>query len=128
MIFGRNRNARFISEKDHRNNLKLQRSMTPETLTDLYGYGIDENTSLELEFFFYTDTMEKARALESALRELDYSAESSEHDYDDEKLITGRTTPLQMRTDILTDWTARMCELGFRHDCEFDGWGAATGE
>jgi hypothetical protein len=40
-----------------------------------------------------------------------------------EKLITGRTTPLQMRAAILTDWTVRMCELGFLHDCEFDGWG-----
>jgi regulator of RNase E activity RraB len=102
--------------------------MTPETLADLYGYGIDENTSLELEFFFYTDTLEKAEALEKALKELGYSAESSEHEYDEEKLITGRTTPLQMRADILTDWTVRMCELGFRHDCEFDGWGAATAE
>ncbi len=70
MIFDRDRKARFISEKDHKKQHQLQRSMTPETLTDLYGFGVSmRNMALELEFFFYTDTMEKAQALEKAMKE-----------------------------------------------------------
>ena len=37
--------------------------------------------------------------------------------------ITGWTTPLEMSANLVLDWVDQMCNLGFEHDCEFDGWG-----
>jgi hypothetical protein len=28
-----------------------------------------------------------------------------------------------MSNAVVSAWTREMCEIGFAHDCEFDGWG-----
>ena len=38
-------------------------------------------------------------------------------------VITGWTSKMQMNPSTVIDWTRQMCELGFTHDAEFDGWG-----
>jgi len=43
----------------------------------------------------------------------------------DKKLfvITGWTSKIKMSEEIVKQWVENMCNLGFKFDCEFDGWG-----
>jgi regulator of RNase E activity RraB len=38
-------------------------------------------------------------------------------------MVTGWTTIMKMENEILKNWTKQMCELGYKFDCDFDGWG-----
>lgn len=38
-------------------------------------------------------------------------------------LYTGWTPRLTMSADVVQAWVRQMCDLGFKHDCQFDGWG-----
>ena len=35
----------------------------------------------------------------------------------------GVSSPIPMDEATVVQWTQEMCEAGFLHDCEFDGWG-----
>lgn len=98
--------------------------MSPQTVAQLRNYGVTDSTQLKLEFFFYTDNDAKAQELALALRELGYDANVDQAAGDVSlMLVNGWTTPMPMDEATVTDWTARMCQVGFEHDCEFDGWG-----
>ena len=114
----------FISEQQHNENLASQLSMSPQTLAQLYEYGVTSSQSLKLEYFFYTDAQSKALSLSDSLVRLGYTSEFGQHE--DEPgifLITGWSTPTRAASDKINEWTALMCSLSFKHDCEFDGWG-----
>jgi len=67
--------------------------MTPQTLTQLYEYGVPENSELKLEHFFYTNSADKAAALHKALVELGYSGEYGRSASEDSiYIVTGRGT------------------------------------
>ena len=115
---------RFISEKRFRTNVQTQTSMTPRTLAQLRQHGVSPSHLLKLEYFFYTDDPAKAAALAAALKKLGYTAESGPSAGNSRvQLVTGRTAPLPMVESALATWTEQMCQLGFDHDAEFDGWG-----
>jgi hypothetical protein len=44
------------------------------------------------------------------------------------QVITGWTEKIEMSDANVAAWTRGMCELGFKHDCEFDGWGTNPGQ
>lgn len=116
--------ARFYSRSDHEENVKRQVSMTPRTLEQLRGYGVTDSTELTLEYFFYTDTEEKAGGLVDDLRARGYlAAHRSAASHDATYVVTGWTTSLRMEEAVLVRWTEAMCELGYERDAEFDGWG-----
>ncbi len=116
--------GRFFSAESHRYNMALQEKMTPETIAQLRGFDVSPDTELRLEFFFYTNTAEKAEALERALKELGYSASHGRSASGDGTfVITGWTTRMKMSDLVVVEWVRTMCELGFEHDAEFDGWG-----
>jgi len=98
--------------------------MTPQTLAELGKYGINDQTQLKLEYFFYTDMEDKARALAQKLADLGYEA-AYDHSASDAKqfVVTGWTTRMKMDEQSVLDWSGRMCDLGYEDDCEFDGWG-----
>jgi len=62
---------------------------------------VTDDDRLKLEYFFNTDPPEKASALAG----------------------DGWTAAMTMSTDVVQSWARQMCDLGFKHDCEFDGWG-----
>jgi len=86
--------------------------------------GVTDERQLKLEYFFYTNTKEKAAALAQKLTDLgyaggfDYAATNKK-----EFVIKGWTSPMKMDDKTVLDWTASMCDLGREHDCDFDGWG-----
>lgn len=116
--------TRYVSDSAYRENLAKQTTMSPMTLEQLRKYGVTDETNLKLEFFFYTDDEAKASGLAKVLAERSYSVEHGQSTSDDDRLIvTGWTTRMSMDESTVVQWTREMCELGFEHDCEFDGWG-----
>lgn len=115
---------RFVSEQQHKDNLDSQLSMSPKTIEQLRGYGVGEDKCLKLEYFFYTNSAEKAAELSKELEAMGYSNQYGESVHDKKiQIITGWSTPISMATKNVVEWTASMCNIGFKHDCEFDGWG-----
>lgn len=98
--------------------------MSPRIMEQLRKYDVTAETELKLEYFFYTNTEEKASRLAKALAEIGYDSgynvsASNKKEY----VITGWTGNLPMTDRRVIQWTAEMCDLGADHDCEFDGWG-----
>jgi hypothetical protein len=116
--------GRFVSEKAFQKNLAQQVTMTPQTLTQLRKYNVTPQKSLKLEYFFYTDTNEKAVALAEVLKQKGYSVEYGQGaGKKGELVVTGWTSPMLMTDALVLKWTEDMCKVGFEHDCDFDGWG-----
>jgi len=116
----------FVNETSFYNNREMQIQMTPKTLEQLYKYDVTEEKELKLEYFFYTNTAEKAEQLAAELEKLNYSihhgiSASNKKQF----IITGRTDKMKMAEDVIANWTERMCEIGYQFDCEFDGWGTS---
>ena len=116
--------GRFQTDKAYAENRALQLAMTPRTLAELRTHGVTDETHLKLEYFFYTNTKEKAAALAQRLANMGYTG-SYHRSVDDPRpfLITGWTSPMKMDDRTVLDWTGRMCDAGREDDCEFDGWG-----
>src|SRR5947199_5163978 len=98
--------------------------MPPETVAQLRKYGVKEESQLKVEYFFYTNTKEKASALAQRLADQSYTG-TYDHSASDRKqfVVTGWTSPMKMDDKTVLGWTGRMCDIGYEQDCEFDGWG-----
>jgi len=115
---------RYISEEQHKENLASQLATSPETMEQLRGFGSTEDRSVKLEYFFYTDSVDKASALADDLTAMGYNADFQKCDNPNKiRIVAGASTPVQMARDHILEWTETMCNVGFKHDCEFDGWG-----
>ncbi|MCX6123068.1 MAG: ribonuclease E inhibitor RraB [Ignavibacteriales bacterium] len=87
--------------------------------------GAPANDTCEVEFFFYTDTMDNALDLMNELKKKNYSVECVPSNSGDKKfLITGNTPQLTMQSKEMLDWSNQMYDLAAEFNCEFDGWGA----
>lgn len=115
---------RFVSQRAFETNLEKQMTLTPQTLHQLRGYNVTADKRRRLEFFFYTDTAEKAAALAAELAKKNYEVEHGPSASDAKvQVIKGWTSEILMSNAAVLDWTNEMCTVGFAHDCEFDGWG-----
>jgi hypothetical protein len=115
---------RFVSQKALEKNLERQLALTPQTLQQLRTYNVTAEKRRKLEFFFYTDTVEKAAALAAELKKKSYDVEHRPSASNAKvQIVTGWTTEITMSDNAVLDWTREMCTLGFTHDCDFDGWG-----
>lgn len=123
-FFG-SKDSRYVSESTFKKSVVKQKEMNSQTLTQLSKYGVDDKSQLSLEFFFYTDKQDKASNLAIELKKLNYGLETVDKSAGDPKIwvITGWTTPIKMDIGSVTNWTEKMCQIGFDNDCDFDGWG-----
>jgi regulator of RNase E activity RraB len=117
-------NGQFVSESAFNSNRDRQMQMTPQTLDQLRNLNVTADKELKLEYFFYTNTAEKAERLATEIEKLNYSVQYGVS-AGDKKLfiVTGWTIKMKMSEEVVKQWTKQMCELGYRFDCEFDGWG-----
>lgn len=117
-------NNRYVTEESFKNNIQKQVDMTPQTLDRLRKAGVSADKELKLEFFFYTNSDDKAKKLADALAKLSYSVEHRlAAESKTEFVITGWTTKMKMSEDVVKKWTKEMCQLGYKFDCDYDGWG-----
>jgi len=121
---GQNPNKKFVTEDSYKKNKNNQVDMAPQTLEQLRELGVTETKELKLEYFFYTNSIDKAKNLADEIRKLNYSVKYGKS-AGDKKLfvITGWTIKMTMADTTVFDWTKQMCDLGYKFDCEFDGWG-----
>ena len=116
--------GQYISEQQHKDNLSSQLATSPETVEQLRSYGIAEERQVRLEYFFYTNAVDKAGALSKELAGMGYDTEVQDSGNNKKvRVVAGSTAPIQLATDKVLDWTEAMCNTGYKHDCEFDGWG-----
>jgi regulator of RNase E activity RraB len=115
---------RFVSKGAFETNLGTQMAMSLQTLQQLRKYNVAPENRRQLEFFFYTDTVEKAVVLAAELKDRNYDVEHRPSASNAKvQVITGWTTEITMSDAAVLDWTREMCTLGFKYDCDFDGWG-----
>ena len=119
-----NPDNKFVSETSYRKNKDNQVNMTPQTIKQLREYGVTESEKLKLEYFFYTNNIDKARNLAVEFQKMNYTVKYGKSS-GDKKLfvITGWTNKMAIADSVIIDWTKQMCDLGYEFDCEFDGWG-----
>ncbi|SEL94271.1 ribonuclease E inhibitor RraB [Parapedobacter koreensis] len=120
----KSKSGQFVTEVAFNRNRDKQMQMATQTLDQLRKVNVPVGKELKLEYFFYTNTAEKAERLANEIGKLNYSVRYG-ISAGDKKLfiITGWTTEMEMADDVVTQWTKHMCELGYQFDCEFDGWG-----
>ena len=114
---------RYITQSKMVENMEEQVKMCRETLGQLYQLNLTPKDKLKLEFFFYTDEKSQAELLASELTALGYRAKSRLATNGNEYVVNGWTVPIQLEQGQLESWVKQMCELGYKHECEFDGWG-----
>lgn len=114
----------FISEEDSKKNQSRQIEMAPDTIAQLREIEVTEDKELKLEYFFYTNTMEKAKTLANYFETLNYSVSHGQSAGDRNLfIVTGWTNKMKMDGRTIILWISDMCEVGLKYDCEFDGWG-----
>lgn len=62
----------FVSDLEYKQNRAKQIAMAPQTLEQLRGYGVTDDSTLKLEYFFYTNTKQKAESLAKELADRGY--------------------------------------------------------
>jgi regulator of RNase E activity RraB len=122
-FFKPNVGNRFLPEKHFSKIMRNQSLMTPEALAQLKKRGVSSSDNRKLEYFFYTNTIKKANSLANELRELKYEVTSRKVKNGKQYVITGWTGEICLDEKTTLSWVREMCALGYKHDCEFDGWG-----
>ena len=118
------KDGRFVIEAAYKSNCAKQMQMTPKTLNELRKLNVTPDQELKLEFFFYTNTADKAAQFANQIRKLNYEVKHGISAGDDKLfIVTGWTSKMKMSEEVVTAWTKQMCDLGYEYDCEFDGWG-----
>lgn len=122
-LLKRKRKKQFVSEVDFSTNRGRQSHLAIEKLVQLREANIEEEDMLKIDYSFCTDTIEKAQELITALQHLDYSIENKITDSKKGLLIIkGRSTSVKMMHEVLRKWATDMCDLGYKCDCDFNGW------
>jgi regulator of RNase E activity RraB len=121
-----NNNNQFVTEQAFKSNLTKQMQMTPQTMEQLRKINVSADMELKLEYFFYTNTADKAKLFADEIGKLNYEVKFGQSAGDKKSfVITGWTTKMKMQDNVVANWTKEMCELGYKFDCDFDGWGTS---
>ncbi len=114
---------RFFSKPDYEETIIIQKALNKNLLKLFHSYGIAKKLQ-SVEFFFYTNTLDKANNLAIQLSLAGYEIYSvSESTYENTYSIIGCTPPIKMDNESLTGWSEERCKPGYDNDCKFDGWG-----
>jgi regulator of RNase E activity RraB len=123
-FFGKKDSIQFVSGEAFEEKSAIQLNMLPVLMGKLRELNVDEDRELMLEFFFYTNTYQKAGAFAQELSNLNCQVKYGVSEGDKKLfIITGWTTKVKMKDAVVAAWIKQMCSLGYKFDCEFDGWG-----
>ncbi|WP_289661195.1 ribonuclease E inhibitor RraB [Flavobacterium panacagri] len=118
---------RLVSENDFNANLVKHYRLATESLVSLRDAAIEEEDELRIDYFFYSDSLLKAEALEKEMQNMGYVVNYGIAPHDKNIfVISGRTTEIRMMHESLSKWVAEMSEIGYKHDCSFDCWEIVT--
>ena len=122
--FYKPKDTRYVTEEAFKENSLKQSAATSQVLGLLKKHSLSDANLRCLEFFFYTNTIDKAKLLAVELQKKEYSAAYRKSGHGNKSfVITGWTRKISIGDSALATWAKEMCELGYKYDCEFDGWG-----
>ena len=122
--FHKPKDTRYVTEEAFKANSSKQVEAVSTVLGVLRKHSLSDTNLRSLEFFFYTNTMEKAKLLAEELQKKEYSVAYRKSGYNKKQfVITGWTRKISIEDSALAVWAKEMCEVGYKYDCEFDGWG-----
>lgn len=114
----------FVTRSEYSENLRMQIDLNADTLKQLSRHGVTSRSKQELEYFYYLGKKKNARALckslKSRVSSCAYWAVKGERSL---YVVNGWSLPVQMSKKTVNRWTREMCEIGYKHDAGFDGWG-----
>lgn len=114
----------IVNEEKFEQGMETHQASTQVVLDVMRRFGERNTDELALDFFFYTNERSKAESLTEVLRRFGYTVAINEDDKRELRFsITGQTFPLPNEDDVVLNWCRKMNELGYIHDCAFDGWG-----
>jgi hypothetical protein len=118
----------FITKAEHENNLKKIRLRNVQMLKQLSAYGVGATSGLSLDFYFATNDSLKAQHLADELEKSGSHSNRVHRSTKDRTLwiVTANTSRVSMDSASLNSWTTSACELGYKNDCEFEGWSPVT--
>ncbi|MFD1604463.1 hypothetical protein ACFSJW_13725 [Flavobacterium artemisiae] len=121
------KDKRLVSENDFNANLVKHYRLATEALVSLRDAAVEEEDKLQIDYFFYSDSLLKAEALEKEMQNMGYIVNYGIAPHDKNIfVISGRTTEIRMMHESLSKWITGMCEIGYMHDCIFDSWGIVS--
>ncbi|MEP7127263.1 MAG: ribonuclease E inhibitor RraB [Chitinophagales bacterium] len=124
-----NGNRKYVTEQQLKKNTAMHMQLAPLTMENLRLIDDTAHEELKLEFFFYTNTSEKAEKFAAELVKLNYEVDHGKAGGVKKLfIITGWTTKMKMEDSVVTNWTKEMCELGHQFECDFDGWGTTPNQ
>ena len=124
LSFHKPKDKRYVTEEVFKNNSTKQVEAVSIVLGVLRKHSLSDTNLRSLEFFFYTNTIEKAKLLAEELQNKEYSVAYRKLGYNKMQfVVTGWTRKISIKDSDLAAWVKEMCELGCQYDCEFDGWG-----
>ena len=108
----------YQTEAQFESNLARQVSMARKALAQMQEC---EDREYRLEFFFYSNNLNNAEALNSKLVDLGYDSQCGESAGDPFLFVTtGWTAPIRMNEESVIKWIESMCRLSFANDAIFD--------
>lgn len=117
--------GQHLTQSKYEYNNRSQKRGAPLALNLMSKLADMQDKELPVEFFFYTNTLEKAKALADEMVRLQYEVYGyGPCGYDTSQFsIAGCTPKMKMTDEVMTARVEKMCELGYQYDCKFDGWG-----
>ena len=113
----------FVSVKDFEETTELQKHLLPNFLRLLNRVDKSMDEERQVEFFFYSQTMEDAEGLKKDLEKTGYEVYGIDKSENGKYSIIGVTSVMSLDKKCFENWIDKMNEFGFINDCEFDGWG-----
>ncbi|MCB9232226.1 MAG: ribonuclease E inhibitor RraB [Bacteroidia bacterium] len=111
-----------VSE-DIKSLVENQKFLNRRVLQNLEPLGVSENDERKLDFFFIAPDQKSASKLADFFKKgSDYRIYPPHHNGSTWS-VTGATSPLSLSPHILDKWVEKMCILGQKFACKFDGWG-----
>jgi len=116
------KNIKYVTEESYKKNLLCQEEMTHQVFGKLKQNGNPLSKELNLKWFFHTNCKSKAKDLIHELKNLSNIKDPIINFDDKVWVISGWTTKMFVSDSIVVSWTSDMCKLGYKNDCEFEGF------
>ena len=106
---------------------EIRLDVNDDVLERIYSAGVRPTDKLGIEFFFITDSQQKAQHLSERLISdfpsyLDIKVEETEDYWE----VTGITSIIEMNITEINKWNQLMWHIGYEYDCQLDGWQVGT--
>lgn len=117
------RKKQFISEVDFSTNRGRQSHLAIEKLVKLREANVEEEDVFRINYSFFAENPEKAQELAKALQYLNHAVEDKIAKTSKGLFVVkGKSIPVKMMHEVLRKWALDMCDLGYKYDCDFEGW------